>query len=91
MKQMKQSKAVVFSYAIILFLLCTFISVVLSYCFFKEVNIRYTSLFLHTSIFATSHKGFHAYGYPIDVLKIHSGKKVLFLDKIVFERTWDPT
>ena len=33
------------------------------------------SLFLHTSIFATSHKGFHAYGYPIDVLKIHSGKK----------------
>ena len=23
--------------------------------------------------------------------KIHSGKKVLFLDKIVFERTWDPT
>ena len=49
------------------------------------------SLFLHTSIFATSHKGFHAYGYPIDVLKIHSGKKVLFLDKIVFERTWDPT
>ncbi|KKY69301.1 hypothetical protein OA40_05640 [Morganella morganii] len=41
---MKQSKLSVFIYAISLFLSCIFISVILSYCFFKEINIRYIFL-----------------------------------------------